>query len=151
MASGERAEFNNSVVSWIDERLPVFSMMQKEYGTFPTPRNFNYFWNFGAIAMVILITMIVSGVVLATHYTPHADHAFGSVERIMRDVNWGWFLRYLHMNGASMFFIAVFIHIFRGMYYGSFKKPRELLWILGVFLEGCIMDLSKNQESCCGF
>ena len=132
MGSGEKAEFNNPVVSWIDERLPVFTMMQKEYGVFPTPKNFNYFWNFGAIAMVCLILMIVTGVVLAMHYTPHADHAFNSVERIMRDVNWGWMLRYLHMNGASFFFIAVYIHIFRGMYYGSFKKPRELLWILGV-------------------
>ncbi|MCM2343925.1 MAG: cytochrome b N-terminal domain-containing protein [Alphaproteobacteria bacterium] len=134
MGSGQRAEFKNPVVSWIDERLPVFSLMQKEYGVFPTPRNFNYFWNFGAIAMVMLITMIVSGIVLAMHYTPHADYAFSSVERIMRDVNWGWMLRYIHMNGASFFFIAVYIHIFRGMYYGSYKKPRELLWILGVII-----------------
>lgn len=134
MGSGQRAEFKNPVVSWIDERLPVFSLMQKEYGVFPTPKNFNYFWNFGAIAMVMLITMIVSGIVLAMHYTPHADYAFNSVERIMRDVNWGWMIRYIHMNGASFFFIAVYIHIFRGMYYGSYKKPRELLWILGVVI-----------------
>ncbi len=134
MGSGQRAEFKNPVVSWIDERLPVFSMMQKEYGVFPTPKNFNYFWNFGAIAMVMLVTMIISGIVLAMHYTPHADYAFNSVERIMRDVNWGWMIRYIHMNGASFFFIAVYIHIFRGMYYGSYKKPRELLWILGVII-----------------
>lgn len=132
MAGGERAEFKNPVVNWIDERLPVFTLMQKEYGVFPTPKNFNYFWNFGAIAMVCLMLMIITGVVLAMHYTPHADHAFNSVERIMRDVNWGWMLRYLHMNGASFFFIAVYIHIFRALYYGSYKKPRELLWILGV-------------------
>ena len=132
MSSGQRGEFKNPVISWIDERLPIFTMMQKEYGVFPTPRNFNYFWSFGGIAMVMLITMIVSGIVLAMHYTPHADYAFNSVERIMRDVNWGWMLRYIHMNGASFFFIAVYIHIFRGMYYGSYKKPRELLWILGV-------------------
>jgi quinol-cytochrome oxidoreductase complex cytochrome b subunit len=98
MASGERAEFKNPVVSWIDERLPVFTLMQKEYGVFPTPRNFNYFWNFGAIAMVMLVLMIVSGIVLAMHYTPHVDKAFDSVERIMRDVNWGWMIRYLHMK-----------------------------------------------------
>jgi ubiquinol-cytochrome c reductase cytochrome b subunit len=134
MASGERASFKNPVIGWIDERLPLFSLMQKEYGTFPTPRNFNYFWNFGAIAMVMLVTMIVTGIVLAMHYTPHTDYAFGSVERIMRDVNWGWLLRYLHMNGASFFFIAVYIHMYRGMYYGSFKKPRELLWMLGVLI-----------------
>lgn len=134
MASGERAEFKNPVVNWIDERMPVFTMMKNEYGVFPTPKNFNYFWNFGAIATVMLVTMIVTGIVLAMHYTPHADYAFGSVERIMRDVNWGWLLRYLHMNGASMFFVAVYIHMFRGMYYGSYKKPRELLWILGVLI-----------------
>ncbi len=132
MGSGVREKFENPVIDWIDERLPIFTMMQKEYGVFPTPRNFNYFWSFGGIAMVMLITMIISGIVLAMHYTPHVDHAFNSVERIMRDVNWGWMLRYIHMNGASFFFIAVYIHIFRGMYYGSYKKPRELLWILGV-------------------
>ena len=132
MGSGPREKFDNPVVDWIDERLPVFTMMQKEYGVFPTPRNFNYFWNFGAIAMFMLMTMIATGIFLAMHYTPHADHAFNSVERIMRDVNYGWLIRYIHMNGASFFFIAVYIHIFRGMYYGSYKQPRELLWILGV-------------------
>lgn len=132
MAGGKREKFDNPVVDWIDERLPIFTIMQKEYGTFPTPKNFNYFWNFGAIAMVMLVTMILTGVVLAMQYTAHADYAFDSVQRIMRDVNYGWLLRYLHMNGASFFFIAVYIHIFRGMYYGSYKKPRELLWILGV-------------------
>jgi quinol-cytochrome oxidoreductase complex cytochrome b subunit len=134
MASGKREKFDNPVVEWIDERLPVFTMVKAEYGVFPTPKNFNYFWNFGAIAMVMLVTMIITGIVLAMHYTPHADMAFDSVERLTRDVNWGWMLRYLHMNGASMFFIAVYIHIFRGMYYGSYKKPRELLWILGVLI-----------------
>ena len=126
--------FNNPVIKWIDTRLPIFSYIEKEYRTFPTPRNFNYFWNFGAISMIMLVTMIVTGIVLAMHYTPHVDYAFGSVERIMRDVNWGWLIRYLHMNGASFFFIAVYVHIFRGMYYGSYKQPRELLWILGVVI-----------------
>ncbi|AGH98399.1 cytochrome b [Micavibrio aeruginosavorus] len=134
MASGHRAPFENPVVEWIDSRLPIFTIMNKEYGVFPTPKNFNYFWNFGAIAMVMLVTMILTGIFLAMQYTPHEDLAFSSVERIMRDVNWGWMLRYLHMNGASFFFIAVYIHIFRGMYYGSYKKPRELLWILGVII-----------------
>ena len=134
MASGKREKFDNPVVEWIDSRLPVFTLMQKEYGVFPTPKNFNYFWNFGAIAMVMLVTMIITGVVLAMQYTAHADLAFESVQRIMRDVNYGWMLRYLHMNGASFFFIAVYIHIFRGMYYGSYKQPRELLWILGVLI-----------------
>ena len=109
-------------------------MMQKEYGVFPTPKNFNYFWNFGAIAMVMLITMIITGIVLAMSYNGSTTGAFDSVERIMRDVNSGWMLRYLHANGASFFFIAVYIHIFRGMYYGSYKQPRELLWMLGVLI-----------------
>ena len=126
--------FNNKVIAWIDHRLPVFSYLEKEYHTFPTPRNFNYFWNFGAIATVMLVLMIATGVVLATNYTPHVLMAFDSVERIDRDVPQGWLMRDLHMNGASFFFIAVYIHIFRGMYYGSYKAPRELLWILGVII-----------------
>lgn len=134
MASAKRKSFDNKVIEWIDQRLPVFTLLQKEYGVFPTPKNFNYFWNFGAIAMFMLVAMIVTGIFLAMHYTAHVDHAFDSVERIMRDVNFGWLIRYIHMNGASFFFIAVYIHIFRGMYYGSYKKPRELLWILGVFI-----------------
>ncbi len=134
MSHGERVDFKNPVIKWIDERLPVFSLMQKEYGAFPTPRNFNYLWNFGALSLFMLIAMIASGVFLAMNYTPSTDHAFTSVERIMRDVNWGWLMRYLHANGASMFLVVVYVHIFRGMFYGSYKKPRELLWILGVVI-----------------
>ena len=134
MGSGNRQKLDNPVMEWVDSRLPVFTLMQKEYGVFPTPKNFNYFWNFGAIAMVMLIIMIVTGIVLAMNYATTADDAFDSVERIMRDVNHGWLLRYLHANGASFFFIAVYIHIFRGMYYGSYKQPRELLWMLGVLI-----------------
>jgi ubiquinol-cytochrome c reductase cytochrome b subunit len=135
MAIGlHKSEFKNPVIRWVDSRLPVFTMMQKEYGTFPTPRNFNYFWNFGALAMVNLMIMIATGVFLSMHYTAHTAYAFDSVERIMRDVNYGWLLRYVHMNGASMFFIVVYIHIWRGLYYGSYKAPRELLWMLGVVI-----------------
>lgn len=133
-SSKNRQPFDNKIVEWIDQRLPIFTMLDKEYSQFPTPKNFNYFWNFGAIAMFMLVLMIVTGVVLAMAYTPHADYAFDSVERIMRDVNYGWLLRYTHMNGASFFFIAVYIHIFRGFYYGSYKAPRELLWIFGVII-----------------
>ncbi len=132
MGSGNRQKFDNKAIEWVDSRLPIFTMMQKEYGVFPTPKNFNYFWNFGAIAMVMLVIMIITGITLGMHYTAHADYAFQSVERIMRDVNFGWLLRYMHSNGASFFFIAVYIHMFRGMYYGSYKQPRELLWMLGV-------------------
>jgi len=134
MSAGPRTPFENPVVEWIDSRLPLFTMLNKEYGVFPTPKNFNYFWNFGAIAMFMLVTMIVSGISLAMHYAANTGIAFDSVERIMRDVNYGWLIRYIHMNGASFFFIAVFIHIFRGMYYGSYKSPRELLWILGMVI-----------------
>ena len=136
MASSHGAPpvFNNKVIAWIDHRLPIFSYIEKEYHTFPTPRNFNYFWNFGAIATVMLVLMIATGIVLATNYTPHVLMAFDSVERIDRDVPQGWLIRDLHMNGASFFFIAVYVHIFRGMYYGSYKAPRELLWILGVVI-----------------
>jgi ubiquinol-cytochrome c reductase cytochrome b subunit len=134
MASSKRTKFANPVVEWIDSRLPIFTIMVKEYGVFPTPRNFNYLWSFGGIAMTMLVLMILTGVVLAMHFTPHSTMAFSSIERIMRDVNWGWLLRDMHMNGASFFFIAVYVHIFRGIYYGSYKKPRELLWILGVVI-----------------
>ena len=128
------SQVKNPVLRWVDERLPVITMIQKEYGVFPTPRNFNYFWNFGALAMINLVIMIATGIFLAMNYTAHTSLAFDSVERIMRDVNWGWLIRYVHMNGASMFFIVVYIHIYRGMYYGSYKKPRELLWMLGVVI-----------------
>src|SRR3977135_1332121 len=127
-------KFSNPVVRWIDYRLPIFTFLNHELHEYPTPRNLNYWWNFGSLAGIVLVIMIVTGVVLAMHYTPHADLAFDSVERIMRDVNYGWLLRYIHMNGASMFFLIVYIHLFRGLYYGSYKSPRELLWMLGVVI-----------------
>jgi ubiquinol-cytochrome c reductase cytochrome b subunit len=126
--------FKNPVIRWIDHRLPVFTYLQHEAYDYPTPKNLSYWWNFGSIAGFMLVVMIVTGIFLAMQYTPHVDYAFNSVERIMRDVNYGWLLRYIHMNGASMFFIAVYIHIFRGLYYGSYKAPRELLWMIGVVI-----------------
>ncbi|AFX98851.1 cytochrome b(C-terminal)/b6/petD family protein [Candidatus Endolissoclinum faulkneri L2] len=126
--------FSNSLVKWIDHRLPVFSYLRHAAYDYPTPKNLNYWWNFGSLAGISLVIMIVSGIALAMSYTPHVDHAFDSVERIMRDVNYGWLIRYIHMNGASFFFIVVYIHIFRGLYFGSYKAPRELLWIIGVFI-----------------
>jgi ubiquinol-cytochrome c reductase cytochrome b subunit len=128
------SEFSNPVIQWIDTRLPIFTMLQKEYAVFPTPKNFNYFWNFGALAMVTLGIMIVTGILLAMNYQPNTNLAFDSVQHIMRDVNYGWLIRYLHQNGASMFFIVTYIHMFRGLYYGSYKTPRELLWMLGVVI-----------------
>jgi quinol-cytochrome oxidoreductase complex cytochrome b subunit len=122
------------IIRWIDYRLPFVAMMEHELHEYPTPRNLNYWWNFGSLAGIMLVIMIVSGIVLAMHYTPNSAMAFDSVERIMRDVNYGWLLRYIHMNGASMFFLIVYIHLFRGLYYGSYKYPRELLWMLGVII-----------------
>ena len=122
------------IIRWIDHRLPFVAMLQRELYDYPTPRNLSYWWNFGSLAGIMLVIMIVSGIVLAMHYTPNSEMAFDSVERIMRDVDWGWMLRYAHMNGASMFFALVYIHLFRGLYYGSYKQPRELLWILGVII-----------------
>jgi len=125
---------DNKLVKWIDQRMPVFSTMQHAAMDYPTPRNLSYWWNFGSLAGFMLVVMIVTGVILAMHYTPHVDYAFSSIERIMRDVNYGWLIRYIHMNGGSMFFIVVYIHVFRGLYYGSYKAPRELLWWLGILI-----------------
>jgi quinol-cytochrome oxidoreductase complex cytochrome b subunit len=125
---------NNPIVKWIEYRLPIFSFIDHHLIDYPAPKNLNYWYNFGSIAGVVLVVQIVTGIVLAMHYTPHAELAFDSVEHIMRDVNYGWLMRYMHSNGASMFFLVVYIHIFRGLYYGSYKAPRELLWWFGLFI-----------------
>lgn len=119
---------------WINHRLPVFTFLNDHLKNYKTPKNLNYMWNFGSLAGITLMIMIISGIFLAMNYTPHVHHAFDSVERVMREVNYGWLIRYIHMNGASMFFIVVYLHIFRGLYYGSYKAPRELLWIMGVII-----------------
>src|SRR4051812_44749913 len=124
----------NSVLKWFERRLPIIGLVHSSFVVYPTPRNLNYWWTFGGILSFMLAVQIVTGVILAMHYTPEATMAFNSVEGIVRDVNYGWLLRYLHSNGASMFFIAVYIHMFRGLYYGSYKDPREVLWILGVII-----------------
>jgi ubiquinol-cytochrome c reductase cytochrome b subunit len=134
MSQAKAPTFKNPLVNWIDSRLPIFTMLDHEYNHYMMPKNVNYLWAFGAIAGVMLVVMIATGVLLAMQYTPNTQMAFDSVERIMRDVNYGWLLRYLHANGAAMFFIAVYIHMFRGLYYGSYKAPREILWILGVVI-----------------
>jgi quinol-cytochrome oxidoreductase complex cytochrome b subunit len=134
MAGTTEFKTNSAVVKWIEYRLPIFSFLQAHAIDYPAPRNFNYWWNFGSLALVMLVVQLLTGIVLAMHYTPHATLAFDSVEHIMRDVNYGWLLRYMHMNGASMFFIVVYIHLFRGLYYGSYKAPREILWWMGVII-----------------
>jgi len=134
MAQAHASNFKNPVVKWIDSRLPVFTMLHHEYNEYPMPKNVNYLWAFGAIAGIMLVIMIATGLVLAMQYAANTAIAFDSVERIMRDVNYGWLLRYVHANGASFFFIAVYLHMFRGLYYGSYKAPREILWIIGVVI-----------------
>ena len=118
---------------WFNDRLPLLTLAN-HLTDYPTPKNLNYWWTFGGILTFCLITQIVTGLVLAMHYIAHADMAFESVEHIMRDVNYGWLIRYIHANGASMFFLAVYIHIFRSLFYGSYKSPREIIWIIGIII-----------------
>jgi ubiquinol-cytochrome c reductase cytochrome b subunit len=124
----------SGVGKWVDQRLPLPRLMHDSFVSYPVPRNLNYAYAFGGILSIMLVIQILTGIVLAMHYAASTQLAFNSVEGIMRDVNSGWMLRYLHSNGASFFFVAVYIHIFRGMYYGSYKAPRELLWILGCII-----------------
>ncbi len=124
----------NGFTKWLDTRLPILRLANDSFVDYPTPKNLNYWWTFGGILTFCLVTQIITGIILAMHYTPHVDFAFDSVEHIMRNVNYGWLIRYIHANGASMFFLAVYLHIFRGLYYGSYKAPREVLWILGVLI-----------------
>ncbi|WP_294334725.1 cytochrome b N-terminal domain-containing protein [uncultured Sphingomonas sp.] len=129
-------EPKNPVMKWVDDRLPLPRFVYNAIGAgYPVPRNLNYFWNFGILAGLSLVIQIVTGIVLAMHFHSSAAGAFESVNgTIMRDVNAGWFLRFAHANGASMFFIVVYIHIFRGLHYGSYKAPREMVWLLGVVI-----------------
>jgi ubiquinol-cytochrome c reductase cytochrome b subunit len=131
---------------WMDMRLPVIRLAYDSVIAYPTPKNLNYWWTFGGILALCLAIQIVTGIVLAMHYVPHVDYAFNSVERIMRDVNYGWLIRYIHASGASMFFLAVYIHIFRNLYYGSYKAPREVLWILG-----CVIYLLMMATAFMGY
>lgn len=118
----------------IIKKHPILTLINEFVVDSPLPSNINYLWGFGSLAGLCLVIQLVTGILLAMHYTPHVDLAFISVEHIMRDVNYGWLLRYAHANGASMFFIVVYIHIARGLYYGSYTSPRQLLWSLGVVI-----------------
>ena len=122
-------------MQWMDEKLPLPRLVYNAVGAgYPVPRNINYWWNFGFLALICLGLQVVTGIVLAMHYAANAGVAFDSVEHIMRDVNWGWLMRYSHANGASAFFVVIYIHIFRGFYFGSYKPPREMVWLLGVVI-----------------
>ncbi|MEM7464247.1 MAG: cytochrome b/b6 [Pseudomonadota bacterium] len=124
----------NGFMKWLDARLPLPRLIYDSFVAYPVPRNLNGWYTFGGILSLMLVSQILTGVVLAMHYVANSAMAFQSVEHIMRDVNYGWLMRRMHANGASMFFVAVYIHMFRGMYYGSYKNPREVLWILGVII-----------------
>jgi len=123
----------DNLIEWIEYRLPIFSSL-KHFSEYKTPKNLNYLWNFGSIAGIVLVMQIITGLFLAMQYTPHVKMAFDSVENIMRNVNYGWLIRYTHAVGASMFFAAIYIHIARGLYYGSYKSPREILWFFGIII-----------------
>lgn len=123
-----------SLMKWIDDRYPATKVWNEHLAQYYAPKNFNFWYFMGSLAMLVLVLQIATGVWLAMNYKPDAGLAFGSVEYIMRDVNWGWLIRYMHSTGASAFFIVIYLHMFRGLIYGSYRKPRELLWIIGVIL-----------------
>ncbi len=135
MASDKKFEPTNPTVKWVEDRLPIFGLLYSSLGAgYNAPRNLNYWWNFGVLAGFMLVVQIVTGIVLVMHYVPDVNLAFDSVQHIRRDVNYGWLLQAVHANGASMFFIVVYIHILRGFYFGSYKAPREILWFLGIII-----------------
>ncbi|MEM1344107.1 MAG: cytochrome b N-terminal domain-containing protein [Pseudomonadota bacterium] len=134
----DRYKPNSGFEKWMDVRLPIIGLAV-DFARFPTPKNLNWMWIWGVMLTVFLIVQIVTGITLVMHYIPSTDQAFASVEHIMRDVNGGWLLRYIHMNGASFFFIAVYAHIFRSLYYGSYKAPREVTWIIGILIYFAMM------------
>ena len=126
----------SAVGRWFNDRLPLLNLIYGHLLPYPTPKNLNYWWTFGGILTFCLVTQIITGLVLAMHYVADADLAFASVEHIMRDVNYGWLLRYIHANGASLFFMAVYIHMARSLFYGSYKEPREY-WCVYIFTHDC--------------
>ncbi|BBB24292.1 ubiquinol-cytochrome c reductase cytochrome b subunit [Isorropodon fossajaponicum endosymbiont JTNG4] len=125
--------------NWIDQRFPLTKVWNEHLAEYYTPRNFNFWYFFGSLAMLVLVMQIVTGIFLTMHFKPDAAYAFASVEYIMRDVDWGWLIRYLHSTGASAFFIVIYLHMYRGLLYGSYKAPRELIWILGMVLYIALM------------
>jgi ubiquinol-cytochrome c reductase cytochrome b subunit len=145
MASTEADVFDRlgaglrSLGAWIDARFPMTKLIKEHATEYYASKNFNFWYGFGVLATVVLVMQLVTGIFLTMNYKPSSDEAFASVEYIMRDVDWGWLIRYLHSTGASAFFIVVYLHMFRGLLYGSYKKPRELVWIIGMFIYLCLM------------
>jgi ubiquinol-cytochrome c reductase cytochrome b subunit len=130
---------STGLLGWIDERFPLTKVWKEHLSEYYAPKNFNFWYFMGSLAMLVLVLQIVTGIWLAMSYKPSAEDAFASVEYIMRDVNWGWLLRYMHSTGASAFFVLIYLHMFRALLYGSYRKPRELLWIIGVVIYLCMM------------
>jgi ubiquinol-cytochrome c reductase cytochrome b subunit len=126
-------------LNWVDARFPLSSLWNEQWGNYYAPKNFNFWWIFGSLALLVLVIQIVTGIFLTMHYKPDANLAFASVEYIMRDVSWGWLIRYMHSTGASAFFVIVYLHMTKALLYGSYRKPRELLWIFGVAIFLCLM------------
>ena len=139
MASTTPSMFTNPVLKWVDARFPLTGMIKEHLTEYYAPKNFNFWYYFGSLALLVLVLQIVTGIFLTMNYKPDAAYAFGSVEYIMRDVDYGWLIRYMHSTGASMFFIVVYLHMCRGLMYGSYRKPRELLWIFGMLIYLCLM------------
>jgi len=131
--------FTNPVLKWVDARFPMTGMIKEHLTEYYAPKNFNFWYYFGSLALMVLVLQIVTGIFLTMNYKPDAAYAFGSVEYIMRDVDYGWLIRYMHSTGASMFFVVVYLHMCRGLLYGSYRKPRELLWIFGMLIYLCLM------------
>ena len=132
----------NSMIEWIDKRFPLTSNWKAHLSEYYAPKNFNFWYYFGSLALLVLVNQLITGIFLTMNYKPDASMAFASVEYIMRDVDYGWLIRYMHSTGASMFFVVVYLHMFRGMMYGSYRKPRELLWLVGMAIFFVLMSLA---------
>jgi ubiquinol-cytochrome c reductase cytochrome b subunit len=145
-AAPESADSSKGLIGWIDQRFPLTALWRSQVSEYYAPKNFNFWYYFGSLALFVLVLQLITGIFLTMNYKPSASEAFGSVEYIMRDVNWGWLIRYLHSTGASAFFIVVYLHMFRALLYGSHRKPRELLWIFG-----CLLFLVLMAEGFMGY
>ena len=136
-------------LGWVDDRFPLTKLWNDQWGKYYAPKNFNFWYIFGSLAMLVLVLQIVTGIFLTMHYKPDANLAFGSVEYIMREVPWGWLVRYMHSTGASAFFIIIYLHMTRGLLYGSYRKPRELIWLFGFAIFLCLMAEAFFSATCC--
>src|ERR1700719_3170014 len=146
MAAAPESAGSKGLMAWIEERLPVMAFWRSQASEYYAPKNFNFWYYFGSLALVVLVNQLVTGIFLAMSYKPSSAEAFASVEYIMRDVEWGWLIRYMHSTGASAFFIVVYLHMFRALLYGSYRKPRELLWVIG-----CLVYLTLMGEAFFGY